>query len=87
MTSSDITSPPDRTIQTKADELKYMSVDFHGDSITSLGFRGHSFHPNMASKKLKSQKNRPNPTVELRMVPLNRANGRRAVHGLVLTRP
>ena len=43
MTSSDITSPFNRTIQMKADELNYRSVNFHGDSITSLGFRGHSF--------------------------------------------
>ena len=68
-----MTSPSIRTFQMKANDLNYMPVHFRGHSITGLGIRGHSFHPNMTSKKLKSQKNLPNPKVELRMVPLNKS--------------
>ena len=51
-----MTSPSIRTFQMKADELNYMPVKLHGHALTILGFRGHSFHPYMASKKLKSKK-------------------------------
>ena len=70
MASSNMTSPSIRTLRMKANDLNYMSGYFRGHSITGLGFRGHTFHPNMASKKLKSQKNLPNPKVELRIVPI-----------------
>ena len=56
MTSSDMTSPSIRTLQMKADELNYMLLYFYDHSMTSLEFIGHSFHPNLASKKLKFQK-------------------------------
>ena len=48
----------------------YMLVKFHDYSIIRLGFRDHSSHPNLTEKKLKSQKNLPNPRTELMGVPL-----------------
>ena len=70
VTSSDITSPSNRTLELKQLDPNYMSVKFHDYSIIRLGFRDHSSHPILTEKKLKSQKNLPNLEVELRMVPL-----------------
>ena len=41
----------------KEGDLNYISANFHGHTMASLGLRGRSFHPDMASKMLKSQKN------------------------------
>ena len=71
MTSSDMNSSTYRTLERKQLDPNYMSVKFHDYSISRLEFRDHSSHPNLSEKKLKSQKNRPNPRTELMGVPLN----------------
>ena len=65
-----MTSSTYRTLEMRRLDPNYMSVKFHNFSIIPIGFRDHSFHPNLTKKKLKSQKNRPNSRTELMGVPL-----------------
>ena len=70
VTSSDMTSRCNRTLEMKKLDQRCPLAKFHDYYIISLGFRGHSNYPIFLQKKLKSEKIRSNPRTELMGVPL-----------------